>query len=48
MVHALINDGALGHCAHHVRHDKLFNTLKFDGVSAVGYVLKVMVYDRLE
>ena len=42
MVHVLINDGALGNCAHHVRYDKLFNALKFDGASAVGYVLIVI------
>ena len=39
MVHVLINGSALDHCAHHVRFDKLF---KFDGASAVGYVLIVI------
>ena len=42
MVHVLFNDGALDHCAHHVRSDKFFDALKFDGASAVGYVLIVI------
>ena len=47
-IHSLCNgpcidyDGALGHYAHHVRYDKLYNALKFDGASAVGYVLIVI------
>ena len=42
MIHLLINNGALGHCSHHVRYDKLFTVLKFYGASTVGYILIVI------
>ena len=35
MVHVLINNGALNHCARHIRYDKLLIALKFDGASTV-------------
>ena len=37
MVHVLINNGALNHCAHHVRYEKLLTVFEFDGASTVGW-----------
>ena len=34
-----INDGTHGYYEHHIRHDKFLTVCKFDGASAICYIL---------